>query len=58
MPFPTVADLPKAVRDAYSGRCLQVFREAFNAAFKTNADERVAFQVAHTAARKCKESRA
>ena len=56
MPYASNADLPDAVRTAYSASCQTVFRRAFNAQFD-RGDEASAFRVAHTAARNCEDAK-
>ena len=55
MPYASTSDLPPAVREKYSGRCLSVFRSAFNANHKDGEEK--AFRIAHSAARRCMEAK-
>lgn len=50
MPYASNADLPAAVKSAYSDRCQTVFRNAFNGA---QGDDATRFKIAHTAAGNC-----
>jgi len=53
MPYASNADLPAAVRDAYSERCQTVFRTVWNDDFDAHNSEDRAFRIAHTAAKNC-----
>lgn len=53
MPYASNAELPPAVKKAYSGRCQSVFRRVFN---DHDGPESGAFAVAHTAAKNCMSS--
>lgn len=53
MPYAMNADLPPAVREKYSDRCMTVFRHTFNA---TAGDETLKFKFAHTAAMNCMQA--
>lgn len=56
MPYHSVADLPKAQTDQYSGHQKQVFLKAFNNAYEEyGGDESRAFAVAHAAAKRASE---
>lgn len=55
MPYDSDSDVPPAVRDRHSGRCLTVWREVFNETF--DGDEGRAFATAETAAKKCEASK-
>jgi cation transport regulator len=56
MPYHTVADLPKAQTDQYNAHQKQAFLKAFNSAFdEYHGDERRAFAVAHSAAKRAGE---
>jgi cation transport regulator len=56
MPYHNVADLPKAQTDQYSQHQKEAFLKAFNNAFdEYGGDERRAFAVAHTAAKRAGE---
>jgi len=50
MPYGSIAELPDAVKSAYSTRCQRVFMEAFNGA---KGGESSKFAQAHTAAKNC-----
>lgn len=53
MPYQSIADLPKAQTDQYNDHQKKAFLEAFNNAYKEyHADERRAFAVAHSAAKR------
>jgi len=53
MPYSSNRELPSSVKGAYSERCQDVFRKAFNADLSKNKNESRAFQVGHTAAKNC-----
>lgn len=55
MPYSSKADLPPAVKEAYSSECQAVFMRVFNAAFNAKKTESEAFAMAHAAAQNCKE---
>lgn len=56
MPYASRAELPAAVKKAYSESCQDVFRSAFNAEFKKSKSEARSFKVGHTAARNCQQN--
>lgn len=53
MPYRSNRELPKAVRDNYSERCQNVFRNAFNTDYEKNKSESRAFGVGNVAAKNC-----
>lgn len=56
MPYRSIADLPKAQTDQYSGHQKKAFLEAFNNAYaEYGGDEHRAFAVAHAAAKRAGE---
>jgi cation transport regulator len=56
MPYQTVADLPKAQTDQYNPHQKEAFLKAFNRAYhEYGGDERRAFAVAHSAAKRAGE---
>ena len=56
MPYRTVWDLPEAQVARYTRHQRQAFLEAFNHAYEQyGGDERIAFAVAHTAAKRAGE---
>ena len=56
MPYSSVSDLPKAQTDQYSKHQKEAFLKAFNNAYdEYNGDERRAFAVAHSAAKRAGE---
>ncbi len=56
MPYQTVADLPKAQTDQYTPHQKEAFLKAFNSAYdEYSGDERRAFAVAHSAAKRAGE---
>lgn len=54
MPFPTADSVPDDVKRRYTGRCLTVWRETWNATYDRHKDEGRAFATAETAAKSCK----
>lgn len=56
MPYDSVSDLPKTIRDKY-GSCARVFRGAFSSAYEKHGEAR-AFAVAHEAAQRCQKKEA
>jgi cation transport regulator ChaB len=53
MPYRSNRELPKAIRDNYSERCQDVFRNAFNTDYEKNKSESRAFGVGNVAAKNC-----
>jgi cation transport regulator len=59
VPYRTIWDLPEAQVARYSVHQRQAFLEAFNHAYEQyGGDERIAFAVAHTAAKRAGEKEA
>lgn len=57
MPYTSNRSLPKKQTDQYSGHQKSAFREAFNSALKTYGNEKEAFAVAHSAAKRAPKNK-
>lgn len=56
MPYNSISALPQAVQHLYSKRCQKVFLEAWNANYKRNQKDSLAFEAGHVAAKNCEKS--
>jgi len=56
MPYRSVADLPKAQVNQYSGHQQSAFRKAFNSCYDAGNAEGKCFRIAHSAAKRAGSS--